>query len=308
MDKEIIKKYISGYASDKEKEQILIWAKADKENMKELLSLRKLYDITIWNRDIEIKEKRYTFKNKRLIIYRIASIAAILILLFQMGYIVTNKKQIPEIVMQTINVPAGQRVELILSDGTSVWLNAGSTFSFPTNFALSSREVTLDGEGYFNVKKDENKTFIVKTSSYNVKVHGTEFNIHAYSKSPLFEVSLLNGKVDVYSQDEKVSLEPNTRTYLHKNKLMKDHIGNYDNFLWKDGLIFFDDEPVESMVEKLELYFDTRIIVENNSFYSRKYTGKFRMKDGIEHILKVFQLKDKFTYEKNDENNIIIIR
>ncbi|MDR2117906.1 MAG: DUF4974 domain-containing protein, partial [Tannerellaceae bacterium] len=85
-------------------------------------------------------------------------------------------------------------------------------------------------------------------------------------------------------------------------------IENRDPYLWKEGLICFDDEPVNGMISKLELYYDVKITVRNESFKKQKYTGKFRTRDGIEHILKVFQLKDRFTYEKDDERNIITIK
>ncbi|MDR3261756.1 MAG: FecR family protein [Tannerella sp.] len=306
MDQDILKKYIAGDATSTEKEQIVAWANADKNNRMELLSLRKLHDILIWQQDIRKQKARL----KQSVIYKVASIAAIFILLFCGGLytLSINKQQIPDAVMQTIRVPAGQRAELILADGTSVWLNAGSIFTFPTLFSADRREVTLDGEGYFSVEKDNHKPFIVKTSAYDVKATGTEFNVHAYDRSSLFEVSLLKGVVDVSSGNRNIRLEPQTKVYLANNDLVKGSIESYDYLLWKDGLICFDDEPVDRMVNKLELYFDTQIRIENASFMKKKYTGKFRTKDGIEHILKVFRLKDKFAYEKDDEKNLITIK
>ena len=308
MDQKLLKRYIEGSASVEERGQVVRWAKADNENMKELLALRKLYDIMVWQRPVESKIRQSI--SMRYFMYRIASIAALLLLLLGVGLFVV-KRQLPEVAMQTINVPAGQRVELILMDGTSVWLNAGSTFTFPNNFLSKTREVYLDGEGYFKVEKDSKRNFIVKTSSYDVKVLSTEFNVKAYSRYPSFEVSLIKGAVDIYSIDnkeEKISLGPNMRAYLLDGRLAKGSIVNYDDFLWKDGLICFDDELMENVITKLELYFDINIIVENASFKTKKYTGKFRTKDGIEHILKVFQLRDRFIYEKDEGKNLITIK
>jgi ferric-dicitrate binding protein FerR (iron transport regulator) len=137
---------------------------------------------------------------------------------------------------------------------------------------------------------------------------GTEFNVLAYNKSPLFEVSLLKGLVEVVSGDRNVRLEPDTKLRKDSDNLVKGEIKNYDYLQWKDGVISFDNEPVEMIVSKLELYFDTRIIVENKSFMKKRYTGKFRTKDGIEHILKVFRLRENFIYLKDDEMNIITIK
>ena len=310
MTQELLYKYIAGDADPNEKASIVQWANENDANMNELRALRKLYNFTIWQRG----EKVSIRKNKTHRFYRVLSIASVVLvfLMFAGGlsYISSIKKQIPEASIQTIHVPAGQRVKVTLSDGTDVWLNAGSTFSFPTLFSPDDRTVTLDGEAYFIVEKEE-KPFIVETSGYHTRVRGTEFNILAYSKSEMFEVSLLEGSVEVYANLSKggksIVLEPNTRVYLQNNRLVKGAIKNYDYLQWKDGLICFDDESVEQMISKLELYYDISIIVENESLCKQRYVGKFRTKDGIEHILKVFQLKNDFTYERDDENNIITI-
>lgn len=307
MEQELLGKYLSGNASREEKKLIIDWVKSDDANKAKLQSMRKLYDITLWQ-ITETKEKK---ANKRAILYRVLSIASVFLLLLGSSiYITYLHRQLPDIIMQTIHVPAGQRVELSLSDGTNVWLNAGSTFSFPTNFSSEKREVSLDGEGYFHVKHNNGIPFIVNTSSYDIKVLGTEFNVVAYDKSPLFEVSLVNGLVEVFSDatKENIQLQPNKRIYKENDKLQIEDIGHLDYLLWKEGIISFDDEAVDVVISKLELYFDIKIIVQNEEFKKKRYTGKFRTKDGVEHILKVFQLKDKFNYEKEDEENTITIR
>ncbi|MDR0393583.1 MAG: FecR family protein [Tannerella sp.] len=313
MERQLLKKYISGEASKEERIRVFLWANADHNHMKELLTLRKLNDITIWRQNKKQIPETVRFKKNPPSIYRtvrVASVAAAFLLLLGINFYLIIRKQSSETVMQKINIPAGQRAELILADGTTVWLNAGSSFTFPNNFNGNSRVVYLDGEGYFDVKHNAKQHFIVKTSEYDINVLGTQFNVLAYSRSSLFEVSLLKGSLEICSanKSEMIRLEPDTRAYLSEKKLMKGNVLNYNNFLWKDGLICFDDEPVESMKAKLELYFDTGIIVENASFKTKKYTGKFRTKDGVEHILKVFQLKDKFIYEKDEEHNVYTIK
>lgn len=307
MEQELLKKYLSGDASAEEKKQVMTWVKSDDANRVELLAMRKLYDITLWQSAAEKKQKQ----NRKAVLYRVISIAALFLLVFGTSlYINHLHRQLPDLIMQTIRVPAGQRVELILADGTSVWLNAGSTFTFPNNFSSEKRAVTLDGEGYFQVKSHKKAPFIVQTSSYDIKVLGTEFNVMAYDKSSIFEVSLLSGLVEVFSDvtNEKIQLQPNKRAYLENNKLQTGNILHLDYLLWKEGIISFDDEPVDAMVSKLELYFDIKILIENDSFKKKRYTGKFRTKDGVEHILKVFQLKDKFIYEKDEDKNTITIK
>lgn len=311
MEQELIKKYITGWASEDEKTQILAWAKSDKKNMSELLAIRKLYDVTLWQQRDVMANRKKDSKQYFLRFAKIASVAAVFIALLGMSwYIFDLRRQLPSTAMQTISVPPGQRVELTLADGTNVWLNAGTTFTFPNNFSSENREVELNGEGYFTVSRNEKKPFIVKTSSYNVKVLGTEFNVMAYAKTPMFEVSLLKGSVEVYSdaRHQKVLLEPNTQASMENDELIKSPLTHFDNLLWKEGVICFEDEPVDRLIEKLELYFDTRIVVKNEAFMKKRYTGKFQAKKGVEHILNVFQLKDRFNYEKDEENNVIIIK
>ncbi|MDR2140049.1 MAG: FecR domain-containing protein [Tannerella sp.] len=308
MDWEVINRYLAGDAGAAEKKEVAAWAKADEKNMKMLRTLRRLEDVVLWSNAGREKSMHHPAKRKGSAVRRMVSIAAVFALLAgNVCYIRHIRRQIPPAVMQTIHVPPGQRAELLLADGTGVWLNAGTTFSFPGHFASNERTVLLDGEAYVHVRKDADRPFIVKTPFYDVKAVGTEFNVLAYSQSSLFEVSLLNGSVEVHTAEEKIGLEPQTRLWRSGNGLQKGKLENTGSLLWKEGLICFDDEPVEQMTDKLELYFDTRIVIENRSFLKKRYTGKFRIKDGIEHMLKVFQLKDRFTYHIDDETNVITI-
>ena len=110
----------------------------------------------------------------------------------------------------TIHVPPGQRINLILSDNTNLWLNANTTFRYPTKFSKETRTVYLDGEAYFEVSKNEKKPFIVKTAQGDIHVTGTLFNVEAYSKHHSFETSLFEGGVDIYKGDTMLAtLYPN---------------------------------------------------------------------------------------------------
>lgn len=316
MDQEVLNRYIAGDATPIEKEEVARWLDADKKNMKEFLAQRKLYDISIWQQKPAVIAKDKISENKkqwtlRTISIELSKIAAIFIIAFTVTYAFLIDRDSSEAAsMQTIFVPPGQRAELTLTDGTKVWLNAKTTFTFPNKFMAGSREVKLDGEGYFDVTKDTEKPFIVKTEQYDIKVLGTEFNVTAYSGSSIFETSLLKGSVQVSSPmvNDIISLEPNTRTYLENGTLKKGIIEHNTYFLWKEGLICFYDEPVDKMIEKLELYYDVKIIVQNKELLKNRYSGKFRTKDGVEHVLKVLQLNNKFTYIKNNDLNLITIK
>lgn len=318
MNQELLHRYIAGDATSKEKEEIVRWIDADKENFKEFLAQRKLYDIFIGQQELipaaidpvslDAKRKRWGFRKATV---ELMKIAAILILSFGALYLfVTDKNSLEPAVMQTVFVPPGQRAELTLIDGTKVWLNAKTTFTFPSKFTDSTRNVILDGEGYFSVTKDVERPFFVQTEKYGIKVLGTEFNVTAYSGTSFFETALVKGTVEVFSPvtPSKIELSPNMRTYEKNGVLKTGMIEHPSYFLWKEGLICFFDEPVGKMIEKLELYYDVTIDVRNRELLRNRYSGKFRIKDGVEHVLKVLQLRHAFTYTKDNDLNLITIQ
>ncbi|MDR2809297.1 MAG: FecR family protein, partial [Tannerellaceae bacterium] len=211
---------------------------------------------------------------------------------------------------QTLFVPAGQRAELTLPDGSKVWLNAQSSLTYPSRFEEGNRVVKLDGEAYFVVQHREEQAFVVKTKQMDIQVLGTEFSVTAYDGYPTSEVALLKGRVEVkptYGKQAYV-MKANEQARLNGNKLQVYPIRNYDYFKWKEGLICFDNETVEKIVDKLELYFDVTVDVKKKSILNHRYSGKFRTKDGVEQVLKVLQLEQKFVYTKDNEQNIITIK
>lgn len=315
MDQELLLRYLKGDSTESERLEVVEWTEENPDHLKELQNLRRLYDLHIWQAD-ELNPQatlpapaNSRFKLRK-IGFELAKIAAIFVVALVIYSTFPSKKNdTSQICMQSLNVPAGQRAELTLSDGTRVWLNANTTLTFPNLFTDGNRIVTLNGEGFFQVTRDKQKPFIVKTSKYNVKVWGTSFNVMAYKESELFETSLLEGSVEVMKPEAEkgILLKPNERAYLKNNNLIINRISHFDHLLWRDGIISFDNESFPEMVRKLELYFDLRIEVKNQ--YINKYhcTGKFRTKDGIEHIMKVLQLSNRFKFKVDEKQNLITI-
>lgn len=315
MDKELLLKYIEGDCTGQEKVDITNWLDSDHDNMREYLALRKLYDITIWQTppvtQFEQKPKGKTFFRSLKPVYtEIIKIAAILVVaIVGSRYLFPGSMAENPVVMQTLNVPAGQRAEITLEDGTKVWLNAKTILTFPNQFTGGTREVRLDGEGFFDVTSNKSKPFIVKTEKYDIKVWGTKFNLMAYSGHEIFETSLLEGSVEVLEpgSNKGLLIRPDERIFLENNRLVVAPIAHIGHFLWKEGIISFDDESFPELVKRLELCFDLKIEVKNDKILIYRCTGKFRTKDGVEHILKVLQLSNKFRYTINDKLNTIII-
>lgn len=314
MNTELLLKYIEGNSTDQEKIAVANWLDSDAENMREYLALRKLHDIAIWHQSPEAGSVQ-NFSKKvwawRPIYTEVLKIAAVLLVaVFISRFLFPETKTVNPVALQTLHVPAGQRAEITLEDGTKVWLNAKTTMTFPNQFSGKTREVQLNGEGYFDVTPNKAQPFIVKTEKYDIKVWGTKFNLMAYSEKGIFEASLLEGSIEVLNSGTShgVFIRPDERIYLADNNLVKSPIVNMNHFLWKDGIISFNDESFTELVSKLELYFDLKIEVKNEKILNYRCTGKFRTKDGVEHILKVLQLRNKFSFSIDDKLNLITIK
>lgn len=313
---ELLLKYIHGACTESEKELVVKWLDSDPDNLKEYLALRKLNDITIWQ-DFQDKQADKQLSEKKLpkrksFVFEILKIAAVFILSLLVVKYYNSETKLPEplVVSQTLHVPAGQRAEITLEDGTKVWLNANTTLIFPNRFSAKSREVKLDGEGFFEVTSSKSRPFIVNTDKYDVKVWGTKFNLKAYSKTGNFATSLIEGSVEVLGRENSkgVLLKPNQcASSLSKGEVKVAPIEDMNHFLWKDGIIYFDNLSFSEMVSKLELYFDISIEVRNKNILVYHCTGKFRTKDGIEHILEVLKLRNKFNYNIDYKQNKITI-
>lgn len=313
MNPELLQKYIAGNATEAEKQRVKKWIQENPENMREYMAQRKLHDMALWRTEPVAEENSRERKHFSLrgVCMEAAKIAAVLAIVLLGTHYWTGKHQVPEDkTWQSIYVPAGQRAELMLADGTKVWLNSRSTLTFPGSFKGNIRNVKLDGEGYFAVTKNVEQPFIVETNKCNVKVLGTEFNVMAYAADSVWETSLLEGAVEILvpgSNNSGMRLEPNMMASLKGNRLVKGRIKEADYFLWREGLLCFNDISVRDMIEKLKLYYGVDIVVNNTRILKNRYTGKFRTKDGVEHVLKVLKLNNKFTYTKNDETNVITI-
>lgn len=309
MKKELLHKYFTGEASEKEEKLIMDWAEASPENYQLYLQERKYWNALLVNsnpKHIPSKEKPKRTVN----LWMFSTAAAVIALLFVLIQWL-RPVSFPDEKWQTIWVPAGQRAQITLDDGTTVWLNSRSRLSFPTSFVADKRVVKLNGEGFFEVQKDSEHPFIVETGKYNIEVLGTSFNVLAYQDHEIFETSLISGSVRINPLQhnmQSITLKPREKLIESSGKLHVTQIDNYDHFRWREGLICLDDERFEDLINKFSLYFDIRIQIDNPKLLDYRCTGKFRQNDGIDYALKVLQSEMKFTYTRNNELNEIIIQ
>lgn len=316
MDK-LIKKYLEGETTPEENQRVVQWVNQSVQNKNYFKSLRRLYDLTIWRKDLFIRQSRSKYYLGKVSFYasRIA-VAALLVLIVLYTYKSVENKDFLFWANQEVNdmidldVPVGKYVQVDLSDGTKAWLNSKSVFSYPEHFKGDRREVCLSGEGYFIVAHDPEHPFIVRTDGYDIQVVGTEFNVRTLDNSGTFETSLLQGSVEIQSHftSKRVVLEPDQRVVAENGEM---RITSFDKneFLWKDGILFIQDKTLREILPILEKYFDVRFVVEEDVDASgKKYVGKFRIDDGIEHILKIFLIQNNIVYKINLESNVITLK
>lgn len=303
MNKDLLFKFFEGKSSLDEEKKIREWMEESNSNFNCFMKTRREYDIQI------LSGSNVIASNKKKLIplqWIVGAAATIIILIIGGIYLFNIENNIEQ--YNTIIVPAGQRINLILSDNTNLWLNANTEFKYPTEFSKKNRTVYLDGEAYFEVSKDENKPFIVKTSKGDVHVTGTSFNVEAYSKFDNFVTSLFEGGVDIYIKDNKsVTLFPNELGILENNQFLIKNITDNDHYLWKDGLISFRNKGIEEILISLEKYFDIEIQINTSNLPQHTYTGKFRHSDGVEYALRVLQKSINFYYSRDVDSGIIFI-
>lgn len=307
MDDTLLQQYFEGKTSDEQSRLVTEWLDEDEANLRHYQQICRFYEISLWDEPVKRRTEKKTVIWRKIIMETL-KIAAFFAFGFWLNQQLNMRSE--EVGMQIVQVPPGQNSQVTLADGSKVWLNAGSSLRFPTRFSDKERLVSLEGEGYFEVQANKEKPFIVSTAGYQVKALGTTFNIYAYDKSPKFETSLLTGKVEISDHDKKqtVTLSPNNRAALINGKLKTLPIQDMDHFLWRKGMICFN-EPLEDVFAKLELYFDVKIKVNNKNIGKdkRQCVAKFRARDGLEHILNVLQLTNHFSYTKDDDKNMVVI-
>lgn len=309
MNQDVLFKYFKGYASIEEEKEILDWVDASDENRRAFQKERMLYDIALFTDE---KQHQKAAKKARIIPILIwsARVAAVVAIVVGCGFFLKDYQYNKEALMQTVTVPMGQRAQITLADGTRVWLNAKSTLTYASNFGRSQRNVTLDGEAFFEVAKNKDIPFYVNTEKNKVRVVGTSFNVCAYKGTEEFETTLVEGIVDIYAAgtDKPITrLEKNEFFADYNGKLKKTVLPSYEYLRWKEGLYCFDDSEVGYILSRLELYYNVKITVNNPKLEHCRYTAKFKEQDGIEHILKVIQKDQKFSYRINEAQDSIFV-
>lgn len=200
-------------------------------------------------------------------------------------------------------VPFGKRSTVILSDGTKVWLNSGSTLIFPPVFHRKSREVELIGEAFFDVTHKKKAPFFVKTAAFEMKVYGTKFNIQSYIQDNASSVVLVEGMVSMRSKNQmekEVFLAPSQRASIvdGSNKIQIDNIENVEEYTsWTEGYLSFSDKDLIHILKQISRYYNVDIDVDSTKNIDKIF-GKLDLKDDMEKVLEGISFISNTKYRK----------
>ena len=308
MKKETLYRYFEGIASREEEEAVYRWLDVSPANEEELLREREFFDAMI----LVGNEEGHKLKQVHFFVREMLKVVAIVAITLACGgyYHLADKKELLS-AMNTITVPMGQRMNLKLPDGTSVWLNACSEIVYPAIFSGGKREIRLTGEAYFEVTRQEKNPFVVRTERCEIEVLGTKFNVEAYSGSDDFSVALMEGAVKVSDSDHlssPVLLQPDQEIRLKDGQWKVSAVSDYDHFRWREGLVCFKDVAFYELMARFEKCYGIQIIVENKHLKDYACSGKFRISDGVDNALRILQRNAKYTIERNEDNSIIYIK
>lgn len=243
------------------------------------------------------------FSSAAMLLIGISSLAYFYLLMQKSGHEGAEKEVNKEYVVE---VPAGAKSKVVFPDGSVVWLNAGSKISYAANFATTSREVKLTGEGYFEISKNSKMPFVVHTPKLAVQVLGTKFNLRSYDEDAEAKVILKEGSVVVepfLGETSPITLHPNQRlTYLKANKMMLVDSVNADlGDHWRKGLLVFDCVSLEEITKELRRLYDIPIQIENEKLKNIIYYSDFQENMTLEKVLEILSSGNKFRYELRPE-------
>ncbi|MCW0484498.1 FecR family protein [Gaoshiqia sediminis] len=316
----LIIRLFAGEANQSEQEIVETWLEQDDNNRKLFDDLKEIWQGTWIDQDTEqydLESAIQKFRQKTSFInakakrrnqlLQIGRYAAILLLgiLIPVSYYFLQELAVDSVSYTTITCPEGDKSTIVLPDSSTVILNSGSKLTFNTDFRNGTRQLFLDGEAYFSVRKDPRNPFRVKTETIEVEVLGTEFNLMAYANEAISSTTLVSGSLRVSSENNSYKIEPN-------QKLVFDKVDKQTNLFnlsdlspetaWTEGRLVFRNQSLEELELKLERWFDVEIEFADEQVKSRRFTGTLTR----ESILEVIAYLGNSKYVAYEiENNVI---
>ena len=321
LNEDIIIRYLENRCSEEDFVLINEWMKESDENAGELFRMEEIYQLGKFpfeeenlvvraerrlgrRLEQENQKKQEVFKLRSVLRYA-AAIVGVIVLAAGLAYWFRNKAE--ELVVAS--AAHGQVREMLLPDGTKVWLNQSSVLKYPRAFEGKERHVYLDGEAYFEVSKNPKKPFRVKANGVTIRVLGTHFNVNAYAADSLVETTLLEGSVSVSNNanGKQMILKPNeTAIYRKSTGILSMHINaNAQNEIsWREGVLSFNDISMGEIARQLSHHFNVTIQIKSEQLRNYKLNARFKQNETLEEILEMLAPIVGFTYHMPQSNLI----
>ncbi|NOU59298.1 FecR family protein [Marinifilum caeruleilacunae] len=221
-----------------------------------------------------------------------------------------SSKMSEKLSYNSLVVPRGGEFQLELEDGTKVWINSETRLRYPTKFPKGERVVLLEGEAYFEVSKDQNRPFIVKTQGVDVRVLGTQFNISSYAEDETIQTTLVEGSVAVMdSKNPKTNLllDPGYQAvYAKAAKQLENKKVNVDLYTsWKDGKFVFEQASLYDIMNKVSRWYDVKVFYQNNEAGDLNFTGTLKRYENLDRLLGMIEKTNEVKFFFKD-NTIIV--
>lgn len=209
--------------------------------------------------------------------------------------------------LNVLEIPNGGEFQVTLADGTKVWLNAGTKLTYPIAFVGKERRVRLEGEGYFEVERDENKPFIVEINGMEVKVLGTSFNLRSFAADNRSTAILVSGKIEVRTSTECIELSPNQRADLliEESKLDVREVDAVAYSAWTKGRFVFRRERLETILDDVSRWYNVTVFYEQSSVKDILFSGIMERYADISQTLEMLERTGKVSFIV-DQKKIIV--
>lgn len=187
-------------------------------------------------------------------------------------------------------IPKGGEYQVVLADGTKVWLNSASRLIYPQSFMGKERRVVLSGEAFFDVTHDAERPFVVETSRMNVKVLGTRFNVNDYDDNEEVSTTLVNGSVEIISGDQQAfRLVPGEQAYGKENELEKREVNVRLYTSWIDRKFLFNNTELEEIAKQISRWYDVEIFFSSESVKKVRFTGAIVKFKPLEDLVRMIE-------------------
>ena len=209
--------------------------------------------------------------------------------------------------MITVASSTGEMKEVVLPDGTKIWLGANSTLKYDERFGDKNREVIFNGEAMFDVVKDEKLSFVVNLENASIQVHGTRFLVTGYSERSKSEIVLLEGKVKYQQNDQTVFMSPGERLTGDRltGEIIREQIDTAHYQDWDEGKVYLDNRELSDLIFMLEKWYGVKFVFSNDNLKSYKFTGFINKEKPLDYVLKIITLTNKVKFKKEGEKIMI---